>query len=127
MNQSIDTTSKSLYNVLKKRKWKDIKFNGSKIDIKLILKSFISNIVSPFFYFLSKKSIESTKENNNKKFFAFYFFERRTSMINKQNQLYELLNEKNSLNEIQSYIREIITIRGFSEQRVQSQLRLPVW
>ena len=42
-------------------------------------------------------------------------------MINKQNQLYELLNEKNSLNEIQSYIREIITIRGFSEQRVQDK------
>ena len=45
-------------------------------------------------------------------------------MINKQNQLYELLNENNSLNEIQDYIREIITIRGFSEQRAQDQMLL---
>ena len=45
-------------------------------------------------------------------------------MLNKQNQLYELLNENNSLNEIQDYIREIITIRGFSEQRVQDKMLL---
>ena len=43
-------------------------------------------------------------------------------MLKKQNQLYELLNENNSLNEIQDYIRKIITIRGFSEQRVQDKM-----
>lgn len=45
-------------------------------------------------------------------------------MLKKQNQLYELLNENNSLNEIQDYIRKIITIRGFSEQRVQDKMLL---
>lgn len=45
-------------------------------------------------------------------------------MSNKQNELYEFLNENNSLNEIQDYIREIITIRGFSEQRVQDKILL---
>lgn len=45
-------------------------------------------------------------------------------MSKSQNELYELLNEKNSLSEIQSYIREIITIRGFSEQRVQDKMLL---
>ena len=45
-------------------------------------------------------------------------------MLKKQNQLYELLNENNSLNEIQDYIRKINTIRGFSEQRVQDKMLL---
>lgn len=45
-------------------------------------------------------------------------------MLKKQNQLYELLNENNSLNEIQDYIRKIIIIRGFSEQRVQDKMLL---
>ena len=36
----------------------------------------------------------------------------------------EFLNENNSLNEIQDYIREIITIRGFSEQSVQDKILL---
>lgn len=45
-------------------------------------------------------------------------------MLKKQNQLYELLNENNSLNEIQDYIRKIITIRGFSEQRAQDKMLL---
>lgn len=45
-------------------------------------------------------------------------------MLNKQNELYEALNENNSLNEIQNYIREIIKIRGFSEQRVQDKMLL---
>ncbi|MGN1383899.1 MAG: MazG nucleotide pyrophosphohydrolase domain-containing protein [Clostridia bacterium] len=45
-------------------------------------------------------------------------------MLKKQKELYELLNEKNSLNEIQNYIKEIITIRGFSEQRVQDKMLL---
>lgn len=45
-------------------------------------------------------------------------------MLNNQKELYEFLNENNSLNEIQDYIREIITIRGFSEQRVQDKMLL---
>lgn len=45
-------------------------------------------------------------------------------MLNKQKELYELLSENNSLNEIQNYIREIIKIRGFSEQRVQDKMLL---
>ena len=45
-------------------------------------------------------------------------------MSNKQNQLYELLNENNSLSEIQDYIREIIALRGFSKQRVQDKMLL---
>lgn len=45
-------------------------------------------------------------------------------MLNEQNELYESLNENNSLNEIQDYIRKIITIRGFSEQRVQDKMLL---
>lgn len=45
-------------------------------------------------------------------------------MLNEQKELYELLNESNSLNEIQNYIRKIIKIRGFSEQRVQDKMLL---
>ena len=45
-------------------------------------------------------------------------------MLNEQKKLYELLNENNSLNEIQNYIRKIIKIRGFSEQRVQDKMLL---
>lgn len=45
-------------------------------------------------------------------------------MLNEQNKLYEFLNENNSLNEVQDYIRTIITIRGFSEQRVQDKMLL---
>ena len=45
-------------------------------------------------------------------------------MKKNQNELYELLTEKNSLNEIQNYIKEIIEIRGFSEQRVQDTMLL---
>lgn len=45
-------------------------------------------------------------------------------MLKKQEELYELLNENNSLNEIQNYINEIITIRGFSEQKVQDKMLL---
>ena len=52
------------------------------------------------------------------------FYGRRTNMLNEQNKLYEFLNENNSLNEIQDYIRKIITIRGFSEQRVQDKMLL---
>lgn len=45
-------------------------------------------------------------------------------MLNEQNKLYEFLNENNSLNEIQDYIRKMITIRGFSKQRVQDKMLL---
>ena len=42
----------------------------------------------------------------------------------KQSELYELLNEKNTLNEIQNYIKEVIKIRGFSEQKVLDKMLL---
>lgn len=45
-------------------------------------------------------------------------------MLKEQKELYDLLNENNSLNEIQNYIKEIITIRGFFEQRVQDKMLL---
>ena len=45
-------------------------------------------------------------------------------MLSRQNELYESLNENNSLNKIQDYIKEIIKIRGFSEQRVQDKMLL---
>ena len=44
--------------------------------------------------------------------------------MKKQSELYELLNKKNTLNEIQNYIKEVIKIRGFSEQKVQDKMLL---
>ena len=44
--------------------------------------------------------------------------------MKKQSELYELLNEKNTLNEIQNYIKEVIKIRWFSEQKVQDKMLL---
>ena len=44
--------------------------------------------------------------------------------MKKQSELYELLNEKNTLNEFQNYIKEVIKIRGFSEQKVQDKMLL---
>lgn len=44
--------------------------------------------------------------------------------MKKQSELHELLNEKNTLNEIQNYIKEVIKIRGFSEQKVQDKMLL---
>ena len=44
--------------------------------------------------------------------------------MKKQSELYELLNEKNTLNEIQNNIKEVIKIRGFSEQKVQDKMLL---
>ena len=44
--------------------------------------------------------------------------------MKKRSELYELLNEKNTLNEIQNYIKEVIKIRGFSEQTVQDEMLL---
>ena len=82
MSEFVDKWEKMQYNVnsLKKKTVKKIKFNGFGFDVKLILKSFILYIVSPFFWFMS-------------------FYGRRTNMINEQNKLYEFLNENNSLNE----------------------------
>lgn len=45
-------------------------------------------------------------------------------MKNKQEQIYELLNNKNSIDEVQEYIKRVITIRGFSEQKVQDKMLL---
>lgn len=45
-------------------------------------------------------------------------------MKNNQEQIYELLNNKNSIDEVQEYIRQVITIRGFSEQKVQDKMLL---
>ena len=45
-------------------------------------------------------------------------------MLKKQFELYEALNEKISLNEMQNYIKKIITIRGISKQRVQDKMLL---
>ena len=44
--------------------------------------------------------------------------------MKKPSELYQLLNEKNTLNEIQNYIKEVIKIRGFSEQKVQDKMLL---
>lgn len=45
-------------------------------------------------------------------------------MNEKQNELFKSLNEKNTLTEVQNYIKEIIKIRGFSEQKVQDKMLL---
>lgn len=45
-------------------------------------------------------------------------------MENNQEKLLSLIN--NNINEIQEYIKEVIRIRGFSEQRVQDKMLLLV-
>lgn len=45
-------------------------------------------------------------------------------MDDKQRMLFESLNENVTLNEMQSYIKNIISIRGFSEQKVQDTMLL---
>lgn len=52
------------------------------------------------------------------------FLKGEIKKMKKQSELYELLNEKKSLNEIQNYIKEVIEIRGFSEQKVQDKMLL---
>lgn len=45
-------------------------------------------------------------------------------MDDKQMMLFESLNENVTLNEMQAYIKNIISIRGFSEQKVQDTMLL---
>lgn len=45
-------------------------------------------------------------------------------MDDKQRMLFESLNENVTLNEMQAYIKNIISIRGFSEQKVQDTMIL---
>ena len=45
-------------------------------------------------------------------------------MEDNQKQIYEILSSKSSIDEIQEYIKQVITIRGFSEQRVQDKMLL---
>lgn len=45
-------------------------------------------------------------------------------MDDKQKMLFESLNENVTLNEMQAYIKNIISIRGFSEQKVQDTMLL---
>ena len=45
-------------------------------------------------------------------------------MDDKQRILFESLNENVTLNEMQAYIKNIISIRGFSEQKVQDTMLL---
>lgn len=44
--------------------------------------------------------------------------------MNKQKELLNLLNEKNNIDEIQEYIKKVIEIRGFANQRVQDKMLL---
>lgn len=43
---------------------------------------------------------------------------------NNQLELWNKLNENNTLQEIQQYIKEVITIRGFAEQEIQKTMLL---
>lgn len=43
---------------------------------------------------------------------------------NKQIKLWDKLNEKNTLQEIQKYIKDVINIRGFSEQEIEKTMLL---
>lgn len=45
-------------------------------------------------------------------------------MDDKQRMLFESLNKNVTLNEMQAYIKNIISIRGFSEQKVQDTMLL---
>ncbi len=45
-------------------------------------------------------------------------------MNNKQLELWNNLNENNTLQEVQQYIKEIINIRGFSEQEIEKTMLL---
>ena len=44
--------------------------------------------------------------------------------MNKQKELLNLLNEKKNIDEIQEYIKKVIEIRGFVNQRVQDKMLL---
>lgn len=43
---------------------------------------------------------------------------------NNQVELWNKLDEKNSLQEVQNYIKEVIKIRGFSEQEIEKTMLL---
>lgn len=45
-------------------------------------------------------------------------------MSNNQLELWENLNEKNTLQEVQEYIKEVITIRGFANQEIEKTMLL---
>ena len=44
--------------------------------------------------------------------------------MEKQKELLELLNRKNTIDEIQKYIKNVIELRGFANQRVQDKMLL---
>jgi NTP pyrophosphatase (non-canonical NTP hydrolase) len=45
-------------------------------------------------------------------------------MMDKQLELWNKLNENNTLQEVQQYIKEVIKIRGFSEQEIEKTMLL---
>lgn len=45
-------------------------------------------------------------------------------MNNNQVELWEKLNDKNTLQEVQQYIKEVIKIRGFAEQKIEKTMLL---
>lgn len=44
--------------------------------------------------------------------------------MEEQKKLLELLNRKNTIDEVQEYIKKVITLRGFANQRVQDKMLL---
>lgn len=44
--------------------------------------------------------------------------------MEEQKKLLELLNKHSSLNDVQEYIRKVITLRGFTGQRIQDKMLL---
>ena len=44
--------------------------------------------------------------------------------MNEQKELFNLLNKKNNIDKIQEYIKKVIEIRGFANQRVQDIMLL---
>lgn len=44
--------------------------------------------------------------------------------MEEQKELLELLNRKNTIDEVQEYIKKVITLRGFANQRVQDKMLL---
>ena len=44
--------------------------------------------------------------------------------MEEQKKLLELLNKKSSVNDLQEYIKKVITLRGFANQRVQDKMLL---
>lgn len=42
-------------------------------------------------------------------------------MMNEQLKLWDKLNENNTMQEVQQYIKEVIRIRGFAEQEIEKK------